>query len=138
MSAYATHSTTFTEAAYLVAALRAAKFTVEVHEQAQTLYDYHGRPRPQKASIIIRRQHTGIAASNDIGFYRESDGTYKAIISEYDRGAKFSDRWLNSLKQSYQEQRQMSIAKQRGYHFAGREEIQTATGKEVKLRFTIR
>lgn len=60
---------------------------VEVHEEAQALYGYHGDKRAEKANVIIRRNNTGIQSSNDIGFAKQADGTYKPIVSEYDGGA---------------------------------------------------
>jgi hypothetical protein len=60
---------------------------VEVHDKPQTLLDWHGKARPEKANIIIRRGKTGVSASNDIGFLLQEDGTYKPIISDYDSTA---------------------------------------------------
>lgn len=63
------------------------KGKVEVHETPQALYGYHGDQRAEKAHVVIRRSNTGVGSSNDIGFVREADGTYRPIISEYDQGA---------------------------------------------------
>lgn len=57
---------------------------VEVHEQPVHLVGYEGRARPEVANIVIRQQHTGISASNDVGFLRQPDGSYRPIVSEYD------------------------------------------------------
>lgn len=71
----------------LVAALKELGFnTVEVHKEAQTLYDYHGKPRPQKANVIVRKD-TFCSSSNDIGFLKNTDGTYTAIVSQFDSTA---------------------------------------------------
>lgn len=72
---------------------------IEVHEQAQNLFGYHGDLRPEKADIIIRRRNVGMS-SNDIGFQKQEDGTFTAIISEFDK-TKYSEHWTNKLKQSY-------------------------------------
>ena len=40
------------------------------------------------------------AASNDIGFKRQEDGTFEAIISAFDR-RKYSQEWLGRLTQRY-------------------------------------
>lgn len=139
MSRYGEFSTQIKDGALLCAALEGMGFTIEAHDSPQFLYGYHGDVRPEAANIIIRRQHTGIEASNDIGFVRGSDGCYQAIISAYDRGAKFNDSWLGRLKQSYTEQRQMQVARTKGYVFAGREVVKSKTGGEtVKLRFSVR
>ncbi len=49
------------------------------------LYGYHGDLRPEKANIVVRRKFVG-GASNDIGFLRNIDGTWSAIVSDFDRG----------------------------------------------------
>lgn len=72
----------------LLAALASIGFVpgkVEVHPTPQTLYDYNGSQRPQKAEIIIRRQNTGAGASNDIGITKQADGSYTMIVSDYDQ-----------------------------------------------------
>jgi len=57
---------------------------VEVHDEPQTLYDYTGKARPQKANLIIRRKNTGLGASNDVGFIKQADGSFSPIVSDYD------------------------------------------------------
>jgi len=72
---------------------------IEVHSEPQNLFGYHGDLRSEKANIIIRRKHVG-QCSNDIGFSKNEDGTFTAIISEFDK-TKYSEHWTNKLKQSY-------------------------------------
>jgi hypothetical protein len=72
---------------------------IEIHQDAQNLFGYHGDVRKEKAHIIIRRKHIG-SASNDLGFVRNANGEYEAIISQYDR-SRFNDSWVAKLKQSY-------------------------------------
>ena len=72
---------------------------VEVHDKPQSLYGYQGDERNQKAEVIIRRNNTQDAA-NDIGFVKNADGCYDAIISEYDRKTFHSD-WLTELSTYY-------------------------------------
>ena len=73
---------------------------IEVHDTPQNLYDYRNTIRPQKANIIIRRQHVG-AMSNDMGFIKQEDGTYKAIIDQFSQGIGYGASWLNKLQQTY-------------------------------------
>ena len=115
MSKYAEFPTTITDGGHLAAALKAMGFEIECHNEPQTLMDYCRRPRSEKATIIIRRNHTGINASNDIGFVKGPDGAYKAIISEYDQSVKFGASWMGELKQSYTEIRTLAMAKRKGY-----------------------
>jgi hypothetical protein len=72
---------------------------IECHKNPVNLYGYKGDKREQKANIIIRRNHVG-NASNDIGFIKNADGTYSAIISEYDTG-RFNARWRGDLQTHY-------------------------------------
>ncbi len=141
ISKYSEFTTNLSDPKCLLAALAQMGFEqVESHQKPQTLYDWHGQPRPEKAHVIIRRQHTGIGASNDIGFLKDSaSGQYRAIISEYDTGAKFNDSWMGKLKQNYAEIRTVAQARLRGYKFLGKSVQADAEGREtVKLRFAAR
>src|ERR1700735_1513398 len=103
MSKYSTNVTQFKEAELLVSALIEMGFTreqIEVNQTAKQLYDYHGRATKyldatgDKAEIIIRRQHVGSAA-NDIGFRRNENGRFEAIISAFDSGRnRYNSEWL--------------------------------------------
>lgn len=75
------------------------KNAVEVNEIPKNLIGYTGDTRAQKAEIIIRRKYVG-SASNDIGFAKQADGTWQAIISDYD-SSKHSTKWLDHLNQLY-------------------------------------
>ncbi|MCR4413936.1 MAG: DUF1257 domain-containing protein [Thermoguttaceae bacterium] len=100
MSHFARLRTQIAEVEHLVAALADLGFgDVEVSETAQHLCGYQGDLRPQRAEVIIRRQHLG-PLSNDLGFKRRGDGTFDAIISDYDR-ARYSGQWLGRLTQRY-------------------------------------
>ena len=59
-----------------------SKVKVEHHEEAQHLYGYRSDKRPEVANLIFR---TPWMSSNDIGF-KQGDGTWECIISQYDRG----------------------------------------------------
>jgi hypothetical protein len=72
---------------------------IEVHEEGVHLYGYQGDERPETAEIVIRRNHLG-SMSNDLGFKRQPDGNYQAIISSYDRG-RYNEKWLGELMQRY-------------------------------------
>lgn len=100
MSHYTVLRTQFVDADALVKALADLGFAeVEVHEKPKHLRGWLGGVRLDSAEIIIRRKYVG-KASNDIGFKRQPDGTYTAIISEFDR-ARFSAAWLERLAQRY-------------------------------------
>ena len=103
MSHFVQCQTEFRDPKALVAALVECGFEknqIEVHQDAMPLYGYRGDARPQKAHIVIRRQHVGQAA-NDVGWELQADGTYRAWISEYDRRHRFNEATRNRLKQEY-------------------------------------
>lgn len=133
MSAYAETKTTLRDEKHLCAALAALGFAFETHAEPQTLIGWHGETRPQKANIIIRRANTGLAASNDVGFVRQSDGTYAAIISDYD-SSKFDGAWLGRVKQEYSVAQRIEAGRAKGYVYMGREQ----QGARVQLRFGVR
>lgn len=106
-----------TDRSCLLRALQDMGFTegqIRVNETAQQLQGYGGDMRADTAEIILPRAHVG-GASNDIGFKLNEDGTYGAIISDYDRGNGasskhgsksegihgYSDKWLKKLTQRY-------------------------------------
>lgn len=100
MSHFTTVRTRIVDAGALVAALADLGFEhVEVHETAQRLHGFLGDARPQTAEVIIRRKRIGWL-SNDIGFKRSTEGTFEAIISEFD-SRKYSQEWLGRLLQRY-------------------------------------
>lgn len=105
MSHYCQIETAFNDQQALIEALTSVERgwelnQIEIHQVPQSLFGYHGDERKEKANIIIRRRHVGPAA-NDIGFIRQDDGSYKAIISEYDKRTRFNDRFMGKLKIEY-------------------------------------
>ena len=109
MSHYLDVKTQITDVEALVAALCRVETKIgrnwtvkdiEVHEVADNLVGYHGDRRAQKANLIIRR-HNVQGAANDIGFVKQADGTYSAIVSEYDSGNGYGKTWQQRLMTFY-------------------------------------
>ncbi len=114
MSHFTAIKTQIKDAAALVKALSDVGFKqVEVHDTAQHLYGFQGDIRSQTAEVIIRRKHIG-GASNDMGFQRQTDGTFEAMISEYDR-RQYSQQWLNQVTQRYGYHVLMATAPAQGF-----------------------
>lgn len=137
MSKYEELRTVLFEERLLVEALQEFGYSPEVSNEGMSLCGYLGDERPEKAHIVIRRRQLD-SASNDIGFARDANGVYRALISEYDRGIGFNDAWLGRIAQTYKERQTMAVAKSKGYRFLGREVVETPTGKKVQLRFAVR
>jgi hypothetical protein len=134
MSHFSTIKTEIKDIDALVQALADVGFQkVEVHSEAQCLYGYQGDIRPQTAEVIIRRKYIG-SASNDIGFKQQSDGTFEAIISEYDR-SRYSQQWLNGLMQRYGYHLLMKEAPAQGFSIEEEEVLEDETVKVVVGRW---
>jgi hypothetical protein len=102
-----------------------AKENIEVHKEAQQLFDFQGRPthytdrNGDKANVIVRRQHVG-GAANDLGFKLNPETlTYDAIISQYD-SSKHNSTWLAGLKTNYSEKNLIKTAKKQGFKYLGK------------------
>lgn len=128
MSHYTKCKTKISDAAALVAALKDLGFkAVELHETPQNLYGYQGDVREQKAEVILRRKEVG-ASSNDIGFVRGADGTFEAIISDFDK-SRYNAGWLKKLNQRYSYQKVTKELGDMGY------EIGDVTTEQGKIKF---
>jgi len=122
MSKYNRQKSTYNDRDCLVAALNEQGYTeVEVHDEAVNLIGYHGDTRPEKANVIVRRNHIGTAA-NDLGFVKEADGTYSAIVSDYD-SRKHGAVWMTGLKKAYTEKRLIKHAAKNGLKYLGKKVV---------------
>lgn len=137
MSKFEEMRTSLSHEGYLIDTLKEMGYAPEVCAEGAALFGYMGDERPERAQIVIRRRQLD-SASNDIGFRRDENGVYRAIISEYDRGIGFNEAWLGRIAQAYKERQTMAVAKAKGYVFQGRQVIETPQGKKVQLRFAVR
>jgi hypothetical protein len=133
MSKFEGTATNMTEAEHLCAALEAVGYSPTQHETPVHLYGFTGDKRPEVAHIVVPRNQIG-GVSNDIGFFKEADGTYRAIISKFDR-FRHGQTWLGKLTQAYKEKQAMADGIKQGYCFTGKEIL--PTGK-VRLKFEVR
>lgn len=114
MSHYTRVRTTLNDPLLLAAALEKLGLRpVEVHDTPQPLYGYQGDMRPERAEVVVRREHIG-SASNDLGFARGADDTFQAIISSYDR-VRYDKRWLTELTRAYGHAAALKFAETHGY-----------------------
>jgi hypothetical protein len=101
MSHYSKVTTRLIDEAALLKALADLGFAaVEVHERPLGLRGYKGDLREDTAHVIIRRRYIS-PYSNDIGFLRQADGSFAAIISEFDADGGYDQAWLDRLGQRY-------------------------------------
>ena len=103
MSLYCEIKTEFKNQDALILALMETgkwqKEQIEIYNEPQNLVGYRGDLRQDKANIIIRRKNIG-PSSNDIGFQKQADGTFTAIISEFDK-SRYNQSWTDKLKANY-------------------------------------
>jgi hypothetical protein len=130
MSKYNRQKSTYNDRDCLVAALNEMGYAdVEIHEEAVNLIGYHADVRPERANVIVRRRYIGTAA-NDLGFVREADGTYSAIVSDYD-SHKHGAAWMTGLKKAYTEKRLIKHAAKNGLKYLGKE----VKGGKVQIKW---
>lgn len=106
MSKYRRIRTIFSDESALAAAIqevcaeRKAEFEAD-RGNALHLYGYHGDRRPETATYVVRRNHIS-GASNDLGFARKEDGTFEAIVSEFDMSSeRYGLGWLHRITERY-------------------------------------
>ncbi len=132
MSHFSTMRTAFVSAEHLIAALGDLGFAnVEHHDLPQQLYGWKGDQRQQAAEIVIRREFIS-PVSNDIGFARTEDGTFAAVISEYDAQA-FDAAWLGKLGQRYAYRAARDTLAQQGFDL-----VEEAMDESKTIRMTVR
>jgi hypothetical protein len=121
MSAYHTLKTQYKDRDTLVEALKEMypNAEVEVHDIATNLFGYHNDMRADKANVIVRRKFIG-HASNDLGFKLAEDGTYQAIVSEYDSRATVTPEFLKGLQRTYAEKGAIKAAARKGFKYLGK------------------
>jgi len=130
MSKYNRQRSQYNDRDCLVAALNEMGYAdVEIHDEAVNLIGYHADVRPEKANVIVRRRCIGTAA-NDLGFVKEQDGTFSAIVSDYD-SHKHGAAWMTGLKKAYTEKRLIKHAASKGLKYLGKE----VKGGKVQIKW---
>ena len=127
MSEYKEITTEFTDEECLIGALQDMGWTPDqiITGPDQVLYGYRGDARKERADIRIPKAFVGRAA-NDIGFAKQPDGSYRAIISAYDR-AKHNDQWMGKLTAAYAERKVTKDVARHRRRIVGRQTQQDGT-----------
>lgn len=132
MSHFTRVRTVFKDAELLARVLRDSGFAeVEHHDEPRVLYGYQGDARPERAEVIVRRRYVG-PVSNDIGFARQPDGSFQAIISEVDRH-RYDDAWLRGLGQAYGHAAALQYAAAHGFDVVT-DEVDRSGARRLTLR----
>jgi hypothetical protein len=118
----------------LAAALRTLGFAeVEIHDEKAALRGYYGAEDGSSAEIVIRRRHASGAVA-DIGFARQQDGTFEAILDAMDR-RRYGDDWMNRLARAYGHAAAVRYAADHGYAIVADESESDGT-RRLTLRRT--
>lgn len=132
MSHYTTLETRFVSAEHLVAALQDMGFSdVELHEEAQPLVGWEGDARESRAEVIIRKKHLD-SSSNDIGFARNADGRFVALISDFDR-PQYGNLWLGRLAQRYAYRVARDMLAEQGFNL-----VEETVGADSQIHLCVR
>lgn len=131
MSHYSKIETRLTSAPHLLKALKDMGFSqVEYHDSPVNLVGFEGSRREDTAEIVIRKTYVG-SASNDIGFKRSADGSFAAIISDFD-SRHYDGFWLNRLSQRYSYHVTRDTLEQKGFDLIEEEQ------QSGEIRLTLR
>jgi hypothetical protein len=126
MSHFTSIQTEIRQIEYLTKALADMGFdSVEVHDFPVPLYGFEGDVRPESAEVIVRRKLIS-SRSNDMGFKRQPDGRFMAVISDYD-SHQFSRDWVKGLSQRYAYHALIGTAPQQGFTVEEEEVLEDGT-----------
>jgi hypothetical protein len=135
MSHFTTIKTQLRDTDALLAALKDLGFhQVECYATPQVLIGYEGDRRSESAEVIIRRRFIS-PLSNDIGFARQADGSFHAIISEYDQRHGYDQTWLDRLVQRYGYHHLKVTADREGFTIEAEETLEDGTIRLVVGRW---
>lgn len=130
MSSYVKIDVKLTSEESIKEGLKAMDLPFEEFEVAEPLTDYRGNRRTEtRANIIVRRKHLN-RLSNDMGFEKLPDGTWRAHVSDYDMPPR-SKVWPR-FKQEYAVSVNTRAARKKGYHV---KRVDEPDGK-IKLKVT--
>lgn len=133
MSAFRNNATSMRNQKDLIGALQDVGCSPEVHASPQNLIGYRGDKRKQKAEIIIPRK-TISSVSNDIGFAKQEDGTFLAIISEYDTN-EYGPKWLEKVQLAYGVRQVKKLAGNLDLEFEAKRDLTTG---DIQMQYVQR
>lgn len=134
MSHFTRMRTALRDADLLAAALREVGCAaVEVHDSAQKVHGWGGQTR--KAEVIVRRRSLPAGAMADIGFARQRDGTFEAVLDSMDR-QRLGTQWLPRLNQAYGHAAALKYARDQGYEVVTDEAERDGTRRLTLRRIT--
>ena len=91
----------FKDKELLTAALKAMGYVPTCDAQLSDYWNEYGGKAPTVDLLVPKSQLSG--TYDDIGFKRNVDGSYSAVIGDMDRRKGFDNNWLAQLKANYTE-----------------------------------
>ncbi len=150
MSHYSKIKTKISNRDFLVKALNDLGFTkemIKVSDIPMQLEGYQGDKRADTAEIVIPRRFVG-GSSNDLGFKLQEDGTWGAIISDFDKSSGqshkndrtagmrgYGENWLNALTQRYNYQHIKQQVADNGYYITEEREENGEVFMEIQSSY---
>ena len=102
----------FKDKELLTAALKAMGYVPNCDAQLSDYWNEYGGKAPTVDLLIPKSQLA--RTYDDIGFKRNADGSYSAVIGDMDRRKGFDNNWLAQLKANYTESGVIRQAKKIG------------------------
>lgn len=117
----------------LVRALEHLGYVVERHAEPVRLRGYRGDLRAQRAHVVVRKEHTKKAASNDVG-WELVDGRVVSHISQYDKSVGFDESWRRALVRECGVQRAVARALRAGHRVVRKVDAKGRPRLEMMVR----
>jgi hypothetical protein len=89
-------------------------FKIHYHAEPVNLRGFEGDIRPEQANIVIDRRYLG-NLSNDIGWLQNPDGTWTAIVSEFDMRQHRCRQIVDAVAWDVNVHQTLDAAKEQGY-----------------------
>lgn len=132
MSKFTTIEVVFKDKDSIIEALKALGYsTIDVGHDIE-MFGYSGDISNERGDIVVRKSYLS-SVSNDLGFQRQRDGTYRLVMSDYDVTYLRGGRWVTDFKKLYSYNVVKRFASSKGYTIASETKMADSTVK-ITLR----
>lgn len=134
MSKYRVNQTSMTEGDCLEEALQGLGHTVERHNHAVELQGWPYDRDKKFAEIVVPAHRGANAPQYDLGFKKQKDGSYAALIEDMDY--KFGKEWLGKVEVAYGHAKVKKMADDLGLELLA--EPETLSNGDIKVQYVQR
>ena len=103
---------------------------VEVHRRPQRIHGFGSQTR--EAEVIVRREHITGPVYADIGFARQDDGSFAAVMDSSDMN-RYGRDWMPRLTHAYGHAAALRYARAHGYEVVT-DELDATGERRLMLR----